>query len=175
MERSHFYCEQIRKAGGFQHVTSTRIKKTKADRSYFHLIYGTRHIKGLEEFRSVEESEFAEQEKITLEANELDRVFQTAGQQALFSRDELATPSPFLDELREQKRKATHRFNALLDARRRVSYEEVLGSLLELPLVWEKKVVRQIIEEQRDAGQLKIEGMSTRQRTVKKGCFLVRP
>jgi hypothetical protein len=37
------YCARVKKAGGFKYVTSTRIKKTAADRSYFYLIYGTRH------------------------------------------------------------------------------------------------------------------------------------
>jgi hypothetical protein len=53
-------------------------------------------------------------------------------------------------------------------------YDDVLRSLLELPLVWEKKAVRQIIDEQCEAGRLKIEGLKGRQRIVKKGCFLVR-
>jgi hypothetical protein len=169
-----FYCERVRETGGFDHVTSTRIKKPAADRSYFHLIYGTRHVRGLQEFRRVEEQGIAEQEKVTVEAWTLDRVLESPGQQALFGSDELAVPSLFAQDLQEQKRKATDRLNALLDVRGRVSYEDVLRSLLELPLVWENKAVRQIIKEQQEAGRLKIEGMGSRERTVKKGCFLVR-
>jgi len=45
----------MRAAGGFTHVTSTRILMPAADRTYFHLVYGTRHVKGLVEFRKVEE------------------------------------------------------------------------------------------------------------------------
>jgi three-Cys-motif partner protein len=174
VRKMEFYCDRVREAGGFEHVTSTRIKKPDADRSYFHLIYGTRHVKGLEEFRRVEEMEIAEQERVTIEARELDRVFGTPGQQALFGSGELAVPSLFAQDLRDQKRKAADRFDKLLDARRRVSYEDVLRSLLELPLVWEKKTMRQIIDEQREAGRLKIEGLGKRDRTVKKGCFLIR-
>jgi hypothetical protein len=118
--------------------------------------------------------EIAEQERVTIEARELDRVFGTPGQQALFGSGELAVPSLFAQDLRDQKRKAADRFDKLLDARRRVSYEDVLRSLLELPLVWEKKTMRQIIDEQREAGRLKIEGLGKRDRTVKKGCFLIR-
>lgn len=36
-------------------MTSTRILMPAADRTYFHLVYGTRHVKGLVEFRKVEE------------------------------------------------------------------------------------------------------------------------
>src|SRR2546422_7173999 len=41
------YRERMRAAGGFKHVTSTRILKPTADRAYFYLVYGTRHVKGL--------------------------------------------------------------------------------------------------------------------------------
>lgn len=174
VRKMEFYCERVREAGGFEHVTSTRIKKPESDRTYFHLIYGTRHVKGLQEFRQVEEREIAEQERVTIEARALDRIFGTPGQQALFGSDELAVPSLFAQDLRDQKRKAADRFDKLLDARRRVSYDDVLRSLLELPLVWEKQAVRQIIDEQCEAGRLKIEGLKGRQRIVKKGCVLVR-
>jgi hypothetical protein len=66
-----YYIDRDSEAGGFEHVTTNRIKKPDADRSYFHLIYGTRHVKGLEEFRRVEEIEIAEQERVTIEAREL--------------------------------------------------------------------------------------------------------
>lgn len=39
------YCGRLRKFGDFEHVTSTRILKPLSDRSYFHLVYGTRHWK----------------------------------------------------------------------------------------------------------------------------------
>ena len=45
------YRERMRAAGGFAHVTSTRILKPTHDRLYFYLVYGTRHFKGLVEFR----------------------------------------------------------------------------------------------------------------------------
>jgi three-Cys-motif partner protein len=49
-----FYREQVRLAGGFQFVTSTRILKPTHDRAYYHLIYATRNQKGIMEFRAVE-------------------------------------------------------------------------------------------------------------------------
>ncbi len=36
------YRERFRRIGEFDHVTSTRVLKPLADRSYFHLVYGTR-------------------------------------------------------------------------------------------------------------------------------------
>lgn len=48
------YRERFRRIGAFPHVTSTRILKPQEDRSYFYLVYGTHHWKGLVEFREVE-------------------------------------------------------------------------------------------------------------------------
>jgi three-Cys-motif partner protein len=156
VDKLEFYCERVRETGGFAHVTSTKIKKPTSDRSYFHLIYGTRHVKGLEEFRCVEEREIEEQEKVRLEAMDFARLVRSS-QQTLFAPEALAGRSSFEQEMLEQKIKATDRLNALLDAKGWASYEDVLRSMLELPLVWEK-VIKQIINEQQEAGRLKIEG-----------------
>ena len=51
------YIEQLRAAGAFNYMTSTRILKPLHDRAYFHLIYATRSAKGiLESARSKEGS-----------------------------------------------------------------------------------------------------------------------
>lgn len=49
------YKERMRAVGGFKHVTSTRILVPTADRTFYYLVYGTRHVKGLVEFRKCEE------------------------------------------------------------------------------------------------------------------------
>lgn len=167
------YCQRVRETGGFSAVTTTRIKKRLADRSYFHLIYGTRHVKGLEEFRKVEKEEISEQEKVRIAAKDLDKMIRSGGQQTLFGTSELHAPSSFAQELGSQKCKATERLNELLDERGRVSYEDVLLSLLELPLVWES-VIQEVISEEKERGRLKIEGQTKRERTVKKRHYVVR-
>lgn len=71
------YLEQLRAAGGFNHVTSTRILKPLHDRAYFHLIYGTRSPKGIFEFREVERKVFTEQEHVRAIAQREDRETRT--------------------------------------------------------------------------------------------------
>jgi len=48
------YARRMKEVGHFDFVTWTRVMKPLADRSYFYLVYGTRHGKGLREFRGVE-------------------------------------------------------------------------------------------------------------------------
>lgn len=79
-----FYREQIRHAGGFPFVTSTRILKPTQDRAYYHLVYATRNQKGILEFRKVEEASVYEQEQVRLTAKRQEREHRT-GQSELFN------------------------------------------------------------------------------------------
>ena len=85
------YCERLSQICGFQYVTFTRVLKPTFDRTYFYLIYATRHLKGLIEFRKVEEQTIAEQERVRLDAKEADRLERTS-QPCLFSAAEMGSP-----------------------------------------------------------------------------------
>jgi len=52
-ETIQLYSKRMKAAGRFDHVTSTRILNPTSDRTYFYLVYATRHWKGLLEFRNV--------------------------------------------------------------------------------------------------------------------------
>lgn len=171
--RLSFYCDRVREVGRFEHVTSTRIKHPTKERTYFHLVYGTRHLKGLEEFRSVEEREIQEQERVRLAARDLGRIIRTQTL-PLFSSAELDEPrSSFEAEFLERKETAKRRLTELLETREHASYEDVLRLLLEIPLVWQR-TVKQLINELKDEGYLRIEGLKERQRAIRKGCVVVR-
>jgi len=167
------YRERMRAAGGFVHVTSTRVLKPTHDRSYFYLVYGTRHFKGLVEFREVERKAVDEQERVRFAAKQESREART-GQTELFSADDVAgVPASFEVERSVQRDLAVERLRALLRHQPKVPYEEALASLLELPLVWEADVKRMILD-LRDAGELNVVGLNPPERTPKKGHLLVR-
>jgi three-Cys-motif partner protein len=60
-ETIQLYSDRMKVAGLFDYVTSTRILNPTSDRTYFYLVYGTRHWKGLKEFRDVEKGLVEEQ------------------------------------------------------------------------------------------------------------------
>jgi len=167
------YRERMRAAGGFTHVTSTRILKPTHDRSYFYLVYGTRHFKGLVEFREVERKAVDEQERVRFAAKQESRETRT-GQTELFSADDLASvPASFEVERSVQRDLAVEQLRALLRRQAKVPYEDALATLLELPLVWEGDV-KLIILGLRGAGELDVAGLNPPERTPKKGHVLVR-
>jgi three-Cys-motif partner protein len=166
------YCERIRAAGSFTHVTSTRILKPTDDRAYFYLIYGTRHTKGLVEFRGVEKKAIKEQEHVRLLAKQESRVARTH-QPELFAAASLPGGPPSFDEERAlQRGAALARLRGLVHPMRVVPYEQVLATLLEMPLVWESDA-KELIMELHDAGEIEVRGLKPRERTPKRDHVLV--
>jgi three-Cys-motif partner protein len=166
------YRERMRTQGTFKHVTSTRILKPIADRAYYYLVYGTRHVRGLLEFRGVEKQTVEEQERVRLSAKQTDRIERTR-QEELFSPSILSTgPMSFEEERAAQLTAAATRLRVMLRSKPRIKYEDILGVLLEMPLVWESDV-QQIIKDMRAAGELEIENLAPRARTVRAGHLLV--
>jgi three-Cys-motif partner protein len=82
------YMNQLKQIGRYPHVTYTRVLKPLSDRTYFYLIYATRHLKGLIEFRHVERNAVREQERIRFDVKQLDRT-QRTGQAELFQEMDL--------------------------------------------------------------------------------------
>jgi three-Cys-motif partner protein len=166
------YEKRLQGASSFKYVTHTRILKPTVDRAYFYLIYGTGHVKGLQEFRGVEEKCAGEQDIVRRTAKQQYRIKKT-GQGELWSAESLpAEPASFEDEQRAQLDRATGLVRDLLRERNKVRFDEVLGRVLELPLVWEDDF-QSILKQMRTEGEFTVEGMSTRERIVKPIHFLV--
>lgn len=161
------YRENLRTAGRFQHVTSTRILKPISDRSYFHLVYGTRHVRGLLEFRGVEKKAAEEQERVRSGAKQRYRVEQS-GQQELFGSADVSSLQSFQAERAALVQAADGALREMLRSQRRVKYDDAVAVLLERPLVWESDV-KNTIDAMRRNGELVVEGLKPRERTPKSG------
>jgi hypothetical protein len=166
----NLYRDRIKAAGSFKFATWTRLLKPLHDRSYFYLHYCTRHVKGLQEFRKVEKKMVEEQEQVRLRAKQVDRVSRT-GQSELFDSSDMHGPQPFNIERRQNSANAKMRLRELLKTNNRSSFEQVMGAMLEIPLVWESDV-QEIIRDMRKSAELDIVGLSSRERTFKRGHFL---
>jgi three-Cys-motif partner protein len=163
-----FYCERLAQIGRFQYVTFTRILKPILDQTYFYLIYATRNSKGLVEFRKVEEQAVAEQEKVRLDAKDAARLERT-GQFGLFSAAEMGSGStPFTDDRAIRLPQAEAKLRQFLDRQKRIEYDDALGLMLQVPLVFEHDV-KAIVARLQTAGYLRIEGLKGKQRVPQYG------
>ena len=163
-----FYCERLAEIGRFQYVTFTRILKPILDQTYFYLIYATRSSKGLVEFRKVEEQAVAEQEKVRFDAKEAARLERT-DQWGLFSAAEMGSGSaPFTDERASRLPQAEAKLRQSLDRQKRIEYDDALGLMLQIPLVFERDV-KAIVARLQSTGYLRIEGLQGKQRVPQYG------
>jgi len=162
------YQDRFRLVGEFSYVTNTRILMPLAERSYFHLVYGTRHWKGLVEFREVERKTMSEQERVRSDAIQTSRE-RRSGQSELFDSLDVPFVTRSLDEQRsEQLEGSQAQLGQLLIESGSIKYEVILGTLLENPLVW-KSDIDNWLREMRSTGEIEIKDMSGRERTPKPG------
>ncbi|MEE9250442.1 MAG: three-Cys-motif partner protein TcmP, partial [Alphaproteobacteria bacterium] len=166
------YRERLRKFGKFPHVTSTRILKPLAERSYFHLVYGTRHWKGLVEYRNVEKKSVDEQERVRGVAKRTYRIERT-GQDELFGQaGEQLGPRSSDEERKKQLGTAYTKLREILATRRSCKYETLIGEILEMPFVWESDL-KNWLRDARKAGEIEIPELKGRQRTPKPGHSII--
>lgn len=167
------YTERLNNAGNFQYVTSTRILKPTSDRSYFYLIYATQHWKGIKEFRDVEKKAVEEQERVRNAAKYKAEVSRT-NQENLFGSyhaDEAA--NSYENERKSQLKIGYQRMLELLKNHSSgIKYENVLGSVLQTPLVWESDLKGWISDLNKN-GQVSIPQMTGRERVPKIGYTII--
>lgn len=167
------YTSRLKQAGNFQFVTSTRILKPKADRSYFYLIYATQHWKGIQEFRKVEKKAIEEQEKVRNAAKYKANVSKT-GQESLFGQEIMATNAKSYEaERKTQLARGHDKFLSILKANSNgIKYEQLIGEVLETPMVWEndlKEWITALIKQDK----IQIPEMAANQRVPKKGNTII--
>ncbi len=169
------YRQRLKEFGGYKFATSTRVLNPKKDRSHYHLVYGTNHEKGLMEFRSVEKKLYTVQANVRARSKEKE-IEKLSGQASLPLFADQDAKSPIMEDQRQKHLDwAASRFKKRMSTTKRRSYENVLGELLEYPLVWESDV-KEMIAKEKSAGNVWIDGLSERQKVPSygKGHFIVR-
>lgn len=153
------YCSRIKKSGDFAYVSAALVAKPKSDAAHYHLIYGSRSIKGLQVFKDAEKSAVKAMTDLRLDLS-LDEFAKR--QNMLFLKSEVYSDI-YLERMRRLTLAATNQ-DALriLDKNRRVLYEELLGALLRRPLVWESDVKKML--ESCNGVSIRFEGFKPGQR-----------
>jgi three-Cys-motif partner protein len=160
------YMRSLGRQGGYQYVLPAVVLHPEIDRTHFHLIYATRHPKGVEVFKDTEKGAMSQMEQVRAAAQSRRREERT-GQGSLFGTDE-APESPYYNDLRDHYlRDSKQRVLDLLQRSGCVPYDDAWARALESPLVWESDL-RNWIEEWR-LGALRLEGLQGRERVPKRG------
>ena len=159
-----YYGAQLQQHGAYPFVTCTPILKPLADRPYFYLLYCTRNIRGLIEFRATEQRSLPARQQARDAGKQRHRIAKT-GQQELYDASDLGTPSAL--ELRTQQTTDRRQENVSPPRRHletQLTYEHLLGKLLVQPFVSEKDVKQLIADATRrgEPGNRRAHGQANR-------------
>ena len=156
------YTQRLKAAGKYAHVTSTRILKPASDRAYFYLIYATRHRKGVQEFRAVEKTAVAVQERLRNDVKYQAAVSRT-GQPSLFGASMQGAVASYEEERKAQLDQALATLVGLLKSRPRgIKFEDSIGPVLETLLTWESDL-KQWLQDLRSERKIDVTGMKPRE------------
>jgi three-Cys-motif partner protein len=151
------YCKNVAKTGRFSFTAKAIVLHPETDRTHFHLIYATRHHKGIEVFKKAEQAAMAEMEHARAEARQRIRQGRTL-QRDLFSEPEIRHSTNYFGELRDRYlAKAKSSVIYTLEHGKQVLYDDVWAQVLSEPLVWESDL-NDWIEDWEKTGKLVVQG-----------------
>ena len=160
------YARQIKTEGDFRFVCYTPVFRPETNDVHFHLIYCTRHDKGLEVFKKEERKAVETMEQARAEAQQRSR--ESGGEFELFSPKEMHD-TRFYDSLRTKYlSKAQSKIRTLLSSKQAVDYDRLWEAALTTPLVWVEDL-NQFLLELKKEGKLKFPGIGEREKFPKHG------
>jgi three-Cys-motif partner protein len=161
------YVRRIKSEGEFQFVCYTPIFQPQTNDIHFHLIYCTRHEKGLEVFKKEERKAVETMELARAEAQQRNREKRNSAFE-LFSPKEMHD-TRFYDSLRTKYlSKAQSKIRALLSLKPTVEYDRLWEAALTTPLVWVEDL-NQFLLELKKEDKLKFIGIGEREKFPKHG------
>lgn len=166
------YAANLRTFGRFSFSCTAAVLNPKKDRSHFHLVYATRNLKGVREFKRAEKGAMKAMEDGRASVERTKKKERTGMSLLPFESDE-APPSAHYAMLR--KRYLLKGKNATLAELERagapVPFDDVVAIALRYPLVWETDVTGWVSEWEK-VGTLEVRGKGPRQRVAKSGNLL---
>ena len=166
------YKIRLKKIGEYKYVSSIRILKPHAERTYFHLVYATNHLRGIEKFSRVEQK-VAEKQKV-VRSKAIDSLSAKKSLQSeLFPPGEYVRRQSWYEQDRQiALERARQLFVLLLVTNGQMKFGEILGQLLERPMVWSSDVKR-IALEFAAKNQVRISGLRDKERVPKEDSIII--
>lgn len=157
------YRDIVATAGKFGFAGVAGILNPVKDRGHFHLIYLSRHPKGLEVFKEAEKKSMSDMEAKRAEVEQANR--ESGGQLELFGAED-APESEYFVSLRNRYRQQAIRETAdRLETDGRVSFDDVWQIWVSYPMVWESDLKDWIAHSE----QIEIHGLVGKQRVPRRG------
>lgn len=162
------YIDRVKDVGHFEYACSAIVIHPEKARTHFHLIYLTRHRKGVEVFKETEKKAMAEMEEVRANARDRKREARTRIADLFADQGVSQSPvSPYYKELRERYlERAQESVQRALRERREIAYSDAWKIALTSPLVWESDL-KSWVEKWKAEGRIEVKGLKDKERTPK--------
>lgn len=128
------YADRLSDDGGYPFVTNTIVLHPTRDRTYFHLVYATRNLRGIEVFKDAEKKALDLSQTIRADAKKRERE-QRSQQGELFGGTDLPETS-YLEELYVHfEQKAQMALEEFATGKTEVLYDELYAVALRFPMI----------------------------------------
>ena len=165
------YSSSLGKKGSFPYVCKAMVLKSSRDETHYHLIYATRHTRGVEVFKSAERSAMIAMEGARAGARQKARQKRT-GQLDLLAASDLHDTSHF-EFLRDTfLSRAEKAIREKIISAKKVPYDELWRLAMRFPVVWPKDL-NGYLREQNKSGAIVFENMPDGARVPKLGSNIV--
>ncbi len=129
------YASSLGKAGNFPYVCKAMVLKSSRDETHYHLIYATRHPRGVEVFKSAERAAMIAMEGARASAHQRARQKRT-GQLDLLSAFDLHNTSHFEFLRTTFLSRAEKAIRERIVSAKKVPYDELWKLVMRFPFVW---------------------------------------
>lgn len=161
------YAGAVRRAGGFKYVCNLPVMKPDQDAFHFHMVYGTRHAKGVEVFKSMEQTVIPFMHR-TRAAAQARRRLERTSQPGLFGAEATYREQKFSLLRQNNLAAAKSAVAAMLERQADTLYDDIWAESMQYAAVMEEDV-RNWIDEWDKQGKIKIENMQAGRRVVQRG------
>ena len=130
------YAERLAEVGNYRYVSTALVQNPTKDRTHYHLVYATRHIKGIEVFKAAERKALKLAPTLRAKAKDLRKVARTR-QPSLFAAEEFPDTDHLLRLQQHFEEEAAYVLHAKLEQQKEASYDDLYASAMRFPIVQE--------------------------------------
>jgi three-Cys-motif partner protein len=131
------YAARLAEVGGYPFVSTALVQNPTKDRTHYHLVYATRHIKGIDVFKAAERKALKLAPTLRAKAKQRKNEART-GQPSLFSAEELPDTDHLFRLQRHFEGKTAEALHAKLEHQNDVSYDDLYALAMRFPIVQER-------------------------------------
>jgi three-Cys-motif partner protein len=167
-EAIRLYSESLKTIGDFKFVCCATILYPQIDKTYFNLLYASRHFRGAQVFKEVEKQAMQVMENERAKAATRRRSNRSANLELAFGDSGGGDPRHLRSLRTRYEQRARGRLLSILRRDKSISYEDAWAETARFPLVWESDL-KGWIRQWQETNEIELTGLASKQHVPRLG------